>query len=254
MPENLAVVVLAAGKGKRMNNPDLPKVLAEINEKPILWYVLNQIQKLSPSHIILVVGHQKLKVIEYADSLCYNNISYAHQDEQLGTGHAVNQTKPLLENFDGDVLILAGDVPNISSETLNKFISLHCDANSDVSVLSAVAKDSTGYGRIIRNEGGGFLRITEHKDATETEREIKEINSGIFVVNSKILFNALADVKNNNIQAEYYLTDIISILRNENKNVMAFNCADFEEIQGVNNLIELENARIYLNKKLNQLI
>jgi bifunctional UDP-N-acetylglucosamine pyrophosphorylase/glucosamine-1-phosphate N-acetyltransferase len=254
MSENLAVVVLAAGKGKRMNNPDLPKVLAEINEKPILWFVLNQIQKLTPSQIILVVGHQKLKVIEYSDSLCYNNIAYVHQDEQLGTGHAVNQTKPLLENFEGDVLILAGDVPNISSETLNKFISLHFEGNSDVSVMSAIAPDSTGYGRIIRNEDGGFLRITEHKDATEKEREIKEINSGIFVVNSKILFNALANVKNNNVQAEYYLTDIISILRDEQKNVTAFNCADFEEIQGVNNLIELENAQIYLNKKLNQLI
>ena len=252
MTENLAVIVLAAGKGKRMNNPDLPKVLAEINEEPILWYVLIQVQKLTPSQIILVVGHQKLKVIEYADSLCYNNISYAHQDEQLGTGHAVNQTKPLLENFEGDVLILAGDVPNISYETLNKFISLHFESNSDVSVLSAIAPDSTGYGRIIRNENGRFLRITEHKDATETEREIKEINSGIFVVNSKILFEALSKVKNNNVQAEYYLTDIISILRDENKIVSAFNCADFEEIQGVNNLIELENAQIYLNKKLNQ--
>jgi UDP-N-acetylglucosamine diphosphorylase/glucosamine-1-phosphate N-acetyltransferase len=253
MSEKLAVVVLAAGKGKRMNNPDLPKVLAEINEKPILWYVLNQIQKLSPSQIILVVGHQKLKVIEYSDLLYYNNIFYAHQDEQFGTGHAVNQTKPFLENFDGDVLILAGDVPNISYETLNRFISLHFEAISDVSVLSAIAPDSTGYGRIIRNENGGFIKITEHKDANEIEKEIKEINSGIFVVNSKILFDALSKINNNNVQAEYYLTDIISILRDENKNVMAFNCAEFEEIQGVNNLTELDNAQIYLNKKLNQL-
>lgn len=244
----LAVVVLAAGKGKRMNNPDKAKVLAEINNNPLIYYVLKAIEPLKVQKTIVVVGHQSESVKKYINDN-FENIDFALQSEQLGTGHAVMMTKELLNNFEGNVLILAGDVPNITSSTLKEFFSNHALQNNDISVLSANAPSPQGYGRIIRDNNNNFLKITEHKDCSEEELRINEINSGIIIAKAKLLFDCLNNIKNNNNQGEYYLTDIIELSKNNNKIVDANLCGDFYEIQGVNTIDELRNAELYKNNR-----
>jgi UDP-N-acetylglucosamine diphosphorylase/glucosamine-1-phosphate N-acetyltransferase len=248
MKKSLAVVILAAGKGKRMKNPDLPKVLVPLTGKPLLGHVLDKVSPLEPSKTVIVIGHLKEKVIDYVNGLGRDNMSFAVQSEQLGTGHAVDMAREELADFDGNVLILAGDVPLLTSKTLMAFSQNHDETGSDCSVLSTTAPDPTGYGRIIRDGEGNFLRITEHKDASEEEREVDEINSGIFCVDCKKLFDSLAKVDNKNAQGEYYLTDIIDILRGENAVVTAWNGADFDELQGVNNVDDLKRAEEAYNK------
>ena len=142
----ISVVILAAGKGKRMNNPDLPKVLAELNGKPLIQYVLNQIEQIYPEKVVTIVGHQKEQVVKFIENLNLPNHTFAEQIEQLGTGHAVIQTQDELKDFKGDVLILCGDVPLLQFHTLNHFISIHQETNSDLSVLSAITINPYGYG------------------------------------------------------------------------------------------------------------
>lgn len=240
--KSIAVVILAAGMGKRMNNPNLPKVLAEIDSKPLIYYVLKQVENLSPERTLLVVGHKKEMIIEYVEKSDFKHIDFAFQSEQLGTGHAVEQTRSMLSDFDGDILILAGDVPLLKSESLLNFINIHFDSNADVSVLSTTAPNPHGYGRVVRDNNGNFIKITEHKDADEEILKIDEINSGIYIINSKDLFESLHKIKNDNVQGEYYLTDIIEILKKDNKNVLALNAAPFEELQGINTFEELAKA------------
>ena len=241
---NLAIAILAAGKGKRMNNPDLPKVLTQLNGKPLLEYVLETSILINPQKIIAIIGHQKEKVIDFLtnfyNSSNHTHIEYVVQTEQLGTGHAILQTEQALEGFAGNLLILSGDVPLLGYDTLCKFIDNHLDNKIDVSVLSANAANPTNYGRIIRNENGEFLRIVEEKDAQEKEKSIKEINSGVYLIKKDILFDALKEIRNNNVQSEYYLTDVIEILRNRNYNVAAYPLATFEEIQGINSIDDLK--------------
>ncbi len=243
----LAIVVLAAGKGKRMNNPDLPKVLAQINNKPIIHFVLSECKKLSPIKIVLVIGHYGELVKNYVNIEFENMVDFVVQEQQLGTGHAVKVTDVELQNFEGDTLILAGDVPNITSNSLSEFIKSHNDNNADISVLSASTDNPHGYGRIVRDNSGNFMKITEHKDADKKVLEIKEINSGIILAKNQLLFHLLNLVKNNNNQGEFYLTDIIELAKNENKKVFAFETANFDEIQGVNTLLELLKAENYKN-------
>ena len=235
----LAVVILSAGKGTRMKDLTKPKVLFEVAEKPMLGYIIEVSKELNPEKVIPVVGYMKEKVIDF----CKTNFNYVNefalQEEQLGTGHAVMQAENILSDFDGDVLILAGDVPLLTLETLQRFKEQHILINSICSVLSTKAPKPFGYGRIIRDANGDFQKITEEKDATDTERKIDEINSGIFLVNSKDLFSALNKINTNNAQSEYYLTDIIAILREENKSVNAFCLAEFDELQGVNSKDDL---------------
>jgi bifunctional UDP-N-acetylglucosamine pyrophosphorylase/glucosamine-1-phosphate N-acetyltransferase len=243
----LAVVVLAAGLGKRMNNPDLPKVLAELHGKPLIGYVMDTVKSLQPDKAVIVVGHHKEKVIDYVRNFYHREVSFVEQAQQLGTGHAVNQAAPVLENFNGDVLILCGDVPLLKVETLIKFLQLHQENNSDISDLSAILPVPKGYGRIVRDSQGNFLKIVEEKDADDEIKKIQEINSGVFIVSAKKLFGALKQVSNTNAQGEYYLTDIISILKNENARVFAFPGADFKELQGINTNEDLKNIENYID-------
>ncbi len=243
-----AVIILAAGKGKRMNNRDIPKVLLPVAGKPMIQYVLDTVGKLNPDKIVIIAGYLKEKVISYLNNL---ELRYevAIQEEQLGTGHAVAQARRFFSNYDGDVLILSGDVPFIEFDTLRDFIALHFQTNSDLSVLTSSIPDPFGYGRIIRNYEGEFLRIAEEKDANESEKQIKEFNSGIYIAKSKLIFNWLNQLKNDNVQNEYYLTDIVSIAHNSEFKVSAFNIANYQELLGANTyeqLKELEN--IYQGK------
>ncbi len=239
--QQLAVIVLAAGKGKRMGNPDLPKVMAALRTRPLISWVLDQAAKLQPQRTIVVVGHHREMVQEYLGAN-YPTVSTAVQAEQLGTGHAVAQCEEALRDFDGPVLILSGDVPLLRSVTLADFVQDHYASKAAVSVLSCIAPDPTGYGRIIRSTDGEFESIVEHKDATEEQRLCAEINSGIYVIESCVLFKALSEVKNVNAQGEYYLTDVIGILRSQNQRVMAFCCPEFQELMGINTAAELALA------------
>ena len=229
----IAVIVLAAGLGKRMNNPNLPKVIAELKEHPLIHYVVKQVTSIYPNKIVIIVGHKKETVIDYLNNN-FTDVEFAVQEEQLGTGHAVMQTASKFENYKGSVLILAGDVPLLQYATISNFIMEHLANDADLSVLSTIADDPKDYGRIIRNKDFEFVKIVEEKDASEEEKQVIEINSGIFMVNSKLLFESLKQVKNSNSQGEYYLTDIVEIIDKNKYKVFAYPLADFEELQGVN--------------------
>lgn len=239
--KELAVLILAAGKGKRMNNPDLPKVMANLKGIPLIGHVLKGLQTLLPNHVLVIVGHQKEKVIEYLSGT-FGSVDTVVQEEQLGTGHAVAQAKSNLSNFNGDVLILSGDVPLMRGKTLESFIEEHRSSEATISVLTALVPDATGYGRIVRDSLGRFVSIVEHKDADDSIRQIKEINSGIYCVDSAKLFESLEKVNNNNVQGEYYLTDIIALLYNSGERVVATSCNDYREIMGINTSEELTTA------------
>lgn len=239
-----AVLILSAGKGKRMNNPNLPKVLAPLDGKPLMWYVVKTAKNLNADRIIGIVGHHKDMVIEYINSE-FNSIEFVEQKEQLGTGHAVDQASELLSGFQGNVLILCGDVPLLTAGTLQSFILNHETNSADLSVLSAETENPFGYGRIVRDSEGNFQKITEEKDADEEIRKVKEINSGVYFVKSELLFDALKNVSNNNAQGEYYLTDVVEILKRQSKKVIAYRGAKFEELQGVNSPEQLKEIEDY---------
>lgn len=239
---NLATVIMAAGKGKRMKNPDKSKVMFELNGKPMIEYVINVALKINSDLIIPIVGHQKQSVIDFLSSSFpseKNKIKFAHQDEQLGTGHALMQTEELLKDFEGDILILSGDVPLLRYETIMKFLNYHLDNNFKASLLSAIFDEPFGYGRIIRDENKTFIDIIEEKDAAESQKLIKEINSGIYIVDCKLLFEALKTLKTDNAQGEYYLTDIFKYFKNNNIKIGAIPVDNNIEITGVNTIEQL---------------
>jgi UDP-N-acetylglucosamine pyrophosphorylase len=263
MHTSLAVVILAAGKGTRMNNPNKAKVMFELSGKPMIDYVVRQAISLQPSKIAVVVGFQKESVMEHLDTAFRTLrassastgavLEYAHQDQQLGTGHAVMQAEEVLRGFEGNVLILSGDVPLLRAETLQDFAEFHALHKNTVSVLSVANPNPTGYGRIVRTglqANGAFERIVEHKDASDQEREITEINSGIYLVEATALFAALKRVSNGNVQGEYYLTDIVSIVREDGGRVAAWQCSAFEEVQGVNTVEQLQEAQRVIDEDL----
>ncbi|MCE1165637.1 MAG: NTP transferase domain-containing protein [Bacteroidetes bacterium] len=238
----LSTVIMAAGKGKRMKNPNKSKVMFELCGKPMIEYVINLSLRIDSELIIPIVGHQKQSVIDFLSSRFNDNIDrikFAHQDEQLGTGHAIMQTKEILNGFDGDVLILSGDVPLLRYETVMKFIKYHTDNEFRASLLSAIFDDPFGYGRVIRDANGTFIDIVEEKDATDEQKKIKEINSGIYIVDNKILFEALTTLKTDNAQGEYYLTDIFKYFRNKKIKIGAVPVDNNVEITGVNTIDQL---------------
>ena len=239
MPRRLAVVILAAGLGKRMKSPDKPKVMFEICGKPMIQYVVELAMKVNAEKIIPIVGHHREQVISLLDNLFpEEGIEYAVQAEQNGTGHAVMQTENILNNFDGEVLILSGDVPMLKLETVQKLINEHFDNKNDATLLTTEFKDSSGYGRIVRDENGHFAKITEDKDASEDEKKIKEINPAIYIVNSKLLFDALRQITPENNQKEYYLTDIFNFIPKDKIGTVVTN--DELEVTGVNSIEQLK--------------
>ena len=244
IPRKFAVTVLAAGKGKRMKNPDMSKVMAKLAGKPLIEHVLEQAFTLSPDKIVVIVGYKKDSVIDFVRNR-FDDVEFAEQNEQLGTGHAVMQTAEHFKDYTGDILILSGDVPLLSAGTLSKFADFHYGGKYDLSVLTTFAENPFGYGRILRDKDDNFVKIVEEKDADDNERAINEINSGVYLVKSKLLFDALNSVGNNNIQNEYYLTDIIEILRNQGYKTGAFAGADFDELQGINSPEDLAIAEKY---------
>jgi bifunctional UDP-N-acetylglucosamine pyrophosphorylase/glucosamine-1-phosphate N-acetyltransferase len=240
----MEAIVLAAGKGTRMCS-ELPKVLHPVFEKPVLGYVLESLAGAGIKKPFVVIGYQADKVRSFLRS--YGAVSVL-QREQKGTGHAVMMTKAALANTAGPVLIWPGDMPLVKPETLEKFIAAHQKSRAHVSVLSCDQADPFGYGRIVREEGH-FAAIREELDATPEERGIREVNTGIYLFDKKVLFEALQKVGQDNRKGEYYLTDTIEILRRKGYCVEAFLLASAEEGQGINSQKDLATVTKKINER-----
>jgi len=239
MSQQLAVVIMAAGKGTRMKRDDIPKVCNLILGKPLIQYVVDQAKSLSAAKIICIVGHQQEIVREVLKN---EPVLFAEQLEQLGTGHAVLQAADLLRDFDGDVIVLSGDVPLLKRSTLRALLAKHHSGNFAATVLTALAENPTGYGRVVRTREDYFDQVVEHKDATEEQLNIAEINSGIYVFDSQKLFAELKKVGNSNAQSEYYLPDVLPLLQKTGSKVGVEICETFSEIQGINTVDELKTV------------
>lgn len=244
---NRYIVILAAGQGTRMKSK-LYKVLHPVCGKPMVRHVLDQMKAIGANKIVTVVGHGAEKVkAELSDES-----EFVLQAEQLGTAHAVMQTSELLKDKEGTTLVVCGDTPLLRAETINALIDYHVKENASVTVLTANADNPTGYGRIIRSENGFVEKIVEQKDASEEEQLVTEINAGTYCFDNQSLFQALEKVSNNNAQGEYYLPDVLEILKNEGKTVTAYQTVDFSETLGVNDRVALAEAEKILRIRINE--
>jgi bifunctional UDP-N-acetylglucosamine pyrophosphorylase/glucosamine-1-phosphate N-acetyltransferase len=205
----------------------------------LIQYVVDQAKSLSPAKIICIVGHQQEIVRK---TLKDEPVLFAEQLEQFGTGHAVQQTAELLSDFKGDIIVLSGDVPQLRGSTLTALLKQHRTGNFAATVLTALADDPTGYGRVLRTKNNNFDCVVEHKDATEIQLSINEINSGIYVFDCEKLFKELDKVGNSNAQGEYYLPDVLPLLQNTGAKVGVEICETFSEIQGINTVAELKTV------------
>lgn len=235
----LAAVIMAAGKGTRMNNPEMAKVMFPVGGKPMIHHVVERALASGADRVIAIIGYNRESVRAYLGEAFAGSVEFAEQIEQLGTGHAVMQAIPHLRDFNGDVLILSGDVPLLSAETIDALRGHHRTSGAVATVLTVKAPDPTGYGRIIRNADGSVARIVEHKDATEEERAVDEINSGIYIFSAPHLLEALGHLSNDNAQGEYYLTDVFGWFREQGRPVAAYASSDFGEVQGINTVAQL---------------
>ncbi len=248
----LKSIILAAGKGTRMKS-ETPKVLHKIMGKSILGYVLDNIKNFSDEAFI-IIGHQAEEVEEFVKSN-YAAYKTVLQTPQLGTGHAVSVVCPYLENYSGQVIILCGDTPLIKEKTLQNLLDYHNQTNSDITVLSAIFENPANYGRIIRGHDNSIKYIVEEKDATTEEKSVKEVNAGIYCVNWEKIKPAFSQLKTNNAQGEYYLTDIVKWGKSRNLKVSAYTLENNEEIYGINSRENLANAtKIMNNRKLRELM
>jgi UDP-N-acetylglucosamine pyrophosphorylase len=238
----IAAVIMAAGQGKRMKDPTRAKVLYELNGKPMIHYVADLALELGTSPVIVIVGHQRQLVIDYLRG-SHPMVACAVQAEQLGTGHAVMQAEPALKGFRGDVVVLSGDVPLLTKRTMERLIAHHRSTGAAATILTAIMQDPTGYGRMIRNADGSVKRIVEHRDATDAERAIKEMNSGIYLFDKERLFEALQNISPDNAQHEYYLTDVFEFFWRNQWTVSALVAESVDEIHGINTFDQLEQAR-----------
>lgn len=245
-------IILAAGKGTRMKS-DTPKVLHTIFDKTLLGYVIDAVNNTGlADENFVIVGHQADKVEEFVTNN-YDNAKCILQSPQLGTGHAVSMALPYLSDFCGEVIILCGDTPLITAETLKEFAEAHKAKGSDITVMSAVFENPANYGRIIRNADGSLNSIVEEKDAGEDEKRVKEINAGIYCLNWAKIKQAFTELKSNNAQGEYYLTDIIKWGNEHNLKVDAFTLKNNEEIYGINSKANLaEASRLMNSRTINQ--
>ncbi|MFZ9759986.1 MAG: NTP transferase domain-containing protein [Candidatus Kapaibacteriota bacterium] len=240
---NLFIIILAAGKGTRMGLTDKPKVMADLSGKPLIGHVIDAVIPLQPQSILPVIGFKKEIVEEYLAEK-FPDIKAVYQTEQLGTGHAVMQTSERISMLDGYALILTGDTPLIATATLSELLLNAFSINPipDAITVSTFLDEPKGYGRILRSSNGDFTGIVEEKDATDAERNIQEINTGMFLVKIKPLFEALQNISNENIQGEYYLTDIIGYLHTHGFVVSAIPALNSNEFLGINTLEELQAA------------
>ncbi len=228
-------IILAAGKGKRMKS-DLPKVLHKLSGRPMVEYVVDAARAAGAGRIILVIGHKWEQTQGYLKHL---KVEFVVQKQQLGTGHAVMQAKGLLSDFDGEVLILCGDVPLLKATTLKSLMEEHRSNKAAATVLTSIPGDPAGYGRVVRDSKGMVQEIVEEKDTSADQRKIGEINTGTFCFDKSSLFSVLERVNNDNRQKEYYLTDTLKLLLEGGQPVRAVVASDASETLGVNSPEEL---------------
>lgn len=245
--EPIAVVVLAAGLGKRMGL-DLPKVVVSSRERPLIQHVLSSAAQLRPERIVVVTGHRRELVEEAVragvESGLYPGqaISFAVQEQQKGTGDAVKSALPALEGFKGTIIILYGDVPLIKPKTLEALLNRHHTTKATLTVLSLKSDQQFAYGKILRGKDGQIEKVTEIKDCTPEQLLISELNSGVYAVDSAFLAPAVKELKNENAQKEYYLTDIVERAASEGQRVSSLITHDADEVLGVNTQVELANV------------
>ena len=247
MGEEVIAVVMAAGKGTRMKS-NKSKLVHQIYGKELVTRVVETAKKAEVNDIIAVVGYKK----EQVQAVLGDSVKYAYQEEMLGTGHAVMQTVKYLEGRKGKVVVLNGDVPILRPETLKNLIQKSINNKEYATLLTAIYDNPTGYGRIIRDEGGNIKGIVEQKDATEEQKEIQEINAGIYCFDIEELLLALKEIKPNNAQGEYYLTDVIKIMNDKGLKTGAVIVEDNTEILGVNDRLQLEMLTRILRLRINQ--
>ena len=245
-------VILAAGKGTRMKS-ETPKVLHKIMDKTLLGYVLDSVKNITDENFV-IVGHHAEEVEKFVKDN-YNTSKTVLQSPQLGTGHAVSMVCPALKDYDGQVIILCGDTPMITEETLKSFTQYHNEIKSDITVMSTIFEDPTNYGRIIREPDNTLKCIVEEKDANAEQKAVKEVNAGIYCLNWGKIKDAFSQLKSNNAQGEYYLTDIIEWGKTKGLRVNAYILDNNEEIYGINSRINLAEATKMMNRrKLNELM
>ncbi len=241
----LAVVILAAGKGARMKST-LAKVLLPLASRPMLSYVLDMAAPLQPARTIVIVGHQSEKVkAEFSG----RSLEFVIQEEQLGTGHAIAQAKVALGSFHGTVLILCGDMPFLKTSTLDRLVNRRQETGAACALLSLKSNRKKDFGRIVRGEDGSILRIVENSDATAEEKLIDEYNSGVYCFDKNLLFKALDEIDNRNAQGEFYLTDTVEWARRENLKVESIQTEDGLELFGINSAEDLKEAENHLRKQ-----
>jgi UDP-N-acetylglucosamine diphosphorylase/glucosamine-1-phosphate N-acetyltransferase len=243
-------LILAAGKGTRMKS-DLAKVLHVLEGKPLLHYSLAAAKCAGAEKIVVIIGHQASIVQEeFADS----GVIFVEQNPQLGTGHAVLQAKDVLADYAGLTVILCGDVPLLEPSTIEGLIENHKASQAPVTVLTTYPSDPRGYGRVVKDTHGNILKIVEERDASLAQKNIGEINTGIYCVDTPFLFAALGKITNNNKQQEYYLTDIVEIACREGFIVRSQIAADFVEVMGINTPEELARASQHLQNNGKNLV
>ena len=246
MENNVMAIILAAGKGTRMKSKK-SKLVQKIYGKEIVKRAVENAQKAGVKDIVAVVGYMKEEVM----NVLGDNVKYAFQEEMLGTGHAVIQAKEYLKNKKGKVLVLNGDVPLLRPETINKLLEKSTENKEYATLLTAIYDNPRGYGRIIRDEGGNISAIVEEKDTTEEQKLIKEINAGIYCFDIVELLSALEEIKPNNAQGEYYITDVIEIMNKKGLKTGAVVVEDNTEILGINDRIQLEMLTKVLQVRIN---
>lgn len=251
--EGISAIILAAGIGKRMKS-DMPKVLHPISGIPMLFYPIQVVKSLGIEKTVVVVGHKSQEVISALNSAIQTQdsaIKYVKQEPQLGTGHAVLCAEDAQKQWKGNVLILSGDVPLITKETIMGLINLHARNKAVISFISAIVDVPSGYGRVIRNKYNHVLKVVEDKDASSKEKIINEINTGIYLIHGSFLFSGLKKIKQTNAQGEYYLPDLIAIAVKQKKAVGCLTHINHKEVMGINNRIELAEANEEMRERIN---
>ncbi|MDU3275767.1 MAG: NTP transferase domain-containing protein, partial [Veillonella sp.] len=238
---NIASLILAAGKGTRMKSK-LPKVLHKVGGKAMVERVLETVQSIGTNRDVVIVGFGGDAVQNYLG----NRTEFVRQEEQNGTGHAVKMAQPVLGNYDGTILLLCGDTPLVTKESLEALLEEHKNSGAAATILTAHMPDPTGYGRIIRNEAGSVVRIVEQKDGKPEELAVQEVNTGMYAFDSKKLWPCLDQLSDDNAQGELYITDVVGILVNGGDKVSAYMTKDFEESLGVNSRLQLAEAEAIL--------
>ncbi len=242
---DIKAVILAAGQGKRLGSGDvgIPKVMRIAADKPLLGHVLDKLSFIPPDDTIIIVGYMKEQVID-----AFPGYRFAEQAQQLGTGHAVAMAKEQLDGFAGAVLVCCGDMPLITRETYEALVSKYFEEDADCTILTGIYDDKKPYGRIVRDEAGNFLRIVEQKDCSPEEDAIREYNSGVFVFSCPALLSGLGELKSNNAQNEYYLTDLPAIILSKGGKVSLCRRELGDELLGVNTKEDLEQVESLLLK------